>query len=382
MTTTAPSRPNRPGRADASVGNDRGRTRFAQAAGIVAQREIMMQLRSKAFIISTLITLALVFGAVLFSSFGPALFDEDTEVATTAEIAPTLEAIDGLAVVPADDADAVRDAVRDGSVDAGVIAGDGPSGLTVVGDREADTGLIQLLSVTPDVELLDPNAPDPMLTYFIGLAFGLVFFMSAMTFGQTIAQSVVEEKQSRIVEIMLATVPARAILAGKVIGNSVLAFGQIALIAGVVLIGGALTGSQLLLDGLGMPIVWFVVLFTVGFIMLAALYAAAAALVSRAEDLGSATSPLIFLVMIPYFLVIIFNNNPLALQIMSYVPFSAPVAVPMRVYLQTTEWWEPFLSLGVLVLFTVLVIALAARIYERSLLKTGSMVKWRDALKR
>ena len=382
MTTTAPSRPNRPGRADASVGNDRGRTRFAQAAGIVAQREIMMQLRSKAFIISTLITLALVFGAVLFSSFGPALFDEDTEVATTAEIAPTLEPIDGLAVVPADDADAVRDAVRDGSVDAGVIAGDGPSGLTVVGDREADTGLIQLLSVTPDVELLDPNAPDPMLTYFIGLAFGLVFFMSAMTFGQTIAQSVVEEKQSRIVEIMLATVPARAILAGKVIGNSVLAFGQIALIAGVVLIGGALTGSQLLLDGLGMPIVWFVVLFTVGFIMLAALYAAAAALVSRAEDLGSATSPLIFLVMIPYFLVIIFNNNPLALQIMSYVPFSAPVAVPMRVYLQTTEWWEPYLSLGVLVLSTVLVIALAARIYERSLLKTGSMVKWRDALKR
>ncbi|WP_084154938.1 ABC transporter permease [Agrococcus lahaulensis] len=381
MTTTAPSRPGPSGRADASVANDRGRTRFAQAAGIVAQREIMMQLRSKAFIISTLITLALVFGAVLFSSFGPALFDEDTEVATTSEIAPTLEAIDGLAVVPTDDADAVRDAVRDGSVDAGVIAGDGPSGLTVVGDREADSGLIQLLSVTPDVELLDPNAPDPLLTYFIGLAFGLVFFMSAMTFGQTIAQSVVEEKQSRIVEIMLATVPARAILAGKVIGNSVLAFGQIALIAAVTLIGGALTGSQLLLDGLGMPIVWFVVLFTVGFIMLAALYAAAAALVSRAEDLGSATSPLIFLVMIPYFLVIVFNNNPLALQIMSYVPFSAPVAVPMRVYLQTTEWWEPYLSLGVLVLFTVLVIGVAARIYERSLLKTGSMVKWRDALK-
>jgi ABC-2 type transport system permease protein len=375
MTTTAPHR------ADASATNTRGRTRFAQAVGIVAQREIMMQLRSKAFIISTLITLALVFGAVLLSSIGPTLFDEDTRVATTAEIAPSLEGLDGLAVETADDADAVRDAVRDGSVDAGVIPGEGPSGLTAVGDREADSGLIQALSVTPGVELLDPNAPDPLLTYFIGLAFGLVFFMSAMTFGQTIAQSVVEEKQSRIVEIMLATVPARAILAGKVVGNSMLAFGQIVLIAGVVLLGGALTGSQLLLDGLGMPIVWFVALFTVGFIMLAALYAAAAALVSRAEDLGSATSPVIFLVMIPYFLVIIFNNNPLALQIMSYVPFSAPVAVPMRVYLQTTEWWEPYLSLGVLVLATVLVIALAARIYERSLLKTGSMIKWKDALK-
>lgn len=361
--------------------NTRGRTRFAQAVGIVAQREIMTQLRSKAFIISTIITLALVFGAVLFSSIGPQLFDEDTDVATTSELAPTLEQLDGVAVVPADSADAVRDAVRDGSVDAGVVAGDGPSGLVVIGDREAPSSLLQLLSITPDLELLDPNAPDPMLTYFIGLAFGLVFFMSAMTFGQTIANSVVEEKASRIVEIMLATVPARAILAGKVIGNSILAFGQILLIAAVVLLGGAITGSQLLLDGLGMPIVWFVVLFTIGFIMLAALYAAAAALVSRAEDLGSATSPLIMLIMIPYFLVIIFNNNPLALQIMSYVPFSSPVAVPMRVYLGTMEWWEPFLSLAILVVSTVLVIVFAAKVYERSLLKTGSAVKWKDALK-
>lgn len=364
-----------------SAPNLRGRTGFWQATGIVAQREIMTRLRSKSFVISTAIMMALIFAAVLFSSIGPALFDEDSTVATTAETAPVLAGIDGLAVETLDSADAVREAVSNGDVDAGVVAGSGPSGLTVLGDREAPTDLIQLLSVSPDLELLDPNAPDPLLTYFIGIAFGIVFFTSAITFGQTIAQSVVEEKQSRIVEIMLAAIPARAILAGKVIGNSVLAFGQIILIAAIVLLGGAITGSQLLLDGLGIPIVWFVVLFTIGFVMLAALYAAAAALVSRSEDLGTATSPLMMLIMIPYFLVIIFNNNPLALQIMSYVPFSAPVAVPMRVYLGTMQWWEPYLSLAILVAFTVLVIGFAARIYERSLLKTGAMVKWKDALK-
>lgn len=365
----------------ASAPNHRGRTGFWQATGVVAQREIMTRLRSKAFVISTAITLAVILGGVIFSSIGPALFDEETSVATTSDIAPTLEELDGVAVETVGGADAVRAAVSAGDVDAGVVADSGPAGVLVIGDREAPGGLIELLSVTPEVELLDPNAPDPMLTYFIGIAFGMVFFMSAMTFGQTIAQSVVEEKQSRIVEIMLAAVPARAILAGKVIGNSVLAFGQILLIAAMVLLGGAITGSQLLLDGLGMPIVWFVVLFTVGFVMLAALYAAAAALVSRSEDLGTTTSPLMMLVMIPYFLVIIFNNNPLALQIMSYVPFSAPVAVPMRTYLQTQQWWEPSLSLAILIAFTVLAIGFAAKIYERSLLKTGSMVKWRDALK-
>ena len=361
--------------------NARGRTAFWQATGIVAQREIMTKLRSKSYIISTIILLALVFAGVIFSAIGPEMFDDDTTVATTGSVASTLQSMDGLAVETLSSADAVRQAVLDGTVDAGVVPGDGPSGLLVLADREAPSSLMQMLSVAPELQLLDPNAPDPMLTYFIGFAFGIVFFMSAMTFGQTIAQSVVEEKQSRIVEIMLATVSARSILAGKVVGNSVLAFAQIVLIAAIVLLGGAVTGSQLLLDGLGMPIVWFVVLFTVGFVMLAALYAAAAALVSRAEDLATATSPIMMLVMIPYFLVIFFNNNPLALQIMSYVPFSAPVAVPMRVYLQTQEWWEPYLSLAILVAFTVLVIGFAARVYERSLLKTGAMVKWRDALK-
>ncbi|SFS08936.1 ABC-2 type transport system permease protein [Agrococcus baldri] len=365
----------------ASATNHRGRTGFWAATGIVAQREIMTRLRSKSFIISTAIMLALILGGVIFASVGPALFDEDTAVATVAAVAPALQGLSGLDLSVLGTADAVRQAVQSGAVDAGVVPGSGPSGLLVLADREAPSSLIQMLSVAPELELLDANAPDPMLTYYIGIAFGIVFFSSAMTFGTTIAQSVVEEKQSRIVEIMLAAVPARAILAGKVVGNSVLAFGQILLIAAAVMIGGAITGSQLVLDGLGMPIVWFVVLFTVGFVMLAALYAAAAALVSRAEDLGTATSPVMMLIMIPYFAVIIFNNSPVALQIMSYVPFSAPVAVPMRVYLQSQAWWEPFLSLAILAAFTVLVIAFAAKVYERSLLKTGSMVKWKDALK-
>ncbi|GAA3608345.1 ABC transporter permease [Agrococcus terreus] len=374
MSTAAPARP---------ASAPRGRTPFAQAVGIVAQREVMTKLRSKAFLISTLLLLAAVFAGVLLSSYGPQLFgDSDTRVAATAQTASALEGVEGYEVEVLGSEDAVRDAVEAGDADAGVVQGDGPSGLVVLGDREAPTDVLQALSVQPELQLLDPNAPDPLLTYFIGIAFGIVFFSSAITFGQTIAQSVVEEKQSRIVEIMLATVPARAILAGKVLGNSLLAFGQIALIAGVVLLGGAVTGSQLLLDGLGMPIVWFVALFTVGFVMLAALYSAAAALVSRAEDLGSASSPIMMLIMIPYILVIVFNNNPLALQIMSYVPFSAPVAVPMRVYLGTMEWWEPLLSLAILVASTVAVILFAALVYERSLLKTGAMVKWRDALKR
>jgi ABC-2 type transport system permease protein len=353
---------------------------FGRAVTIVAKREIMVRLRSKAFVISTIIFLAAILASLVIATQAGSLFSSTTSVAATTEAAATVAALPDVEVTEVATADEVRELVGDGTVSAGVV-GSPTEGFTVIGDRTAPEGIIQALSITPQVELLDPNAPNPMLTYFIGLGFGLVFFMSAMTYGSTIAQSVVEEKQTRIVEILLATIPARALLAGKVIGNSLLAFAQIALVALIVVGTGAATGDSVLLDGLGIPMLWFVALFTVGFVMIAGLYAATASLVSRVEDLGSATSPIMMLVMIPYFLVIIFNNNPTVLAVMSYVPFSAPVAVPMRIFLGTSAWWESLLSLAVLAIATVVAIRVAALIYERSLLRTGTRVKIGEVLR-
>jgi len=359
---------------------DHARVSFSRAVTIVAKREIMVRLRSKAFVISTIIFLAAILASVVLATQAGSLFSSTTSVAATADAAATVAQLPDVEVTEVASAEEVRELVADGTVAAGVV-GSPTEGFTVIGDRTAPEGIIQALSVTPQVELLDPDAPNPMLTYFIGLGFGLVFFMSAMTYGSTIAQSVVEEKQTRIVEILLAAIPARALLAGKVIGNSLLAFAQIALVALIVVGTGAATGDTVLLDGLGIPVLWFVALFTVGFVMIAALYAATASLVSRVEDLGSATSPIMMLVMIPYFLVIFFNNNPTVLAVMSYVPFSAPVAVPMRIFIGTSAWWESLLSLAVLVLATVLAIRVAALIYERSLLRTGARVKLGDVLR-
>jgi ABC-2 type transport system permease protein len=214
----------------------------------------------------------------------------------------------------------------------------------------------------------------------VALGFGLVFFMSAITFGSIIAQSVVEEKQTRIVEILMASVPVRVLLAGKILGNSILAFGQIVVIAGLAGIGMLATGQDILLADIGPSLVWFAILFAFGFVLLAAMFAAASALVSRVEDVGSVTSPVTMLIMIPYFLVIFFNDNALVLGIMSYVPFSAPVGMPMRVFLGTAEWWEPLVSLGILAATTVAVVALGSRVYSNGLLKMGARVKLSEAL--
>ena len=106
----------------------------------------------------------------------------------------------------------------------------------------------------------------------------------------------------------------------------------------------------------------------------------AASMVSRMEDIGSTTTPLTMLIMAPYFLVIFFNDNPLVLGIMSYVPFSAPVGMPMRIFLGQAQWWEPLVSIAILIATCVAAILIAARIYQNSLLRMGGRVKLSEAL--
>ena len=72
----------------------------------------------------------------------------------------------------------------------------------------------------PPVELLNPDTTDEALRYLVAIGFGVVFLLAASLFGGTIAQSVVEEKQTRVVELLISAIPVRALLAGKVIGNT------------------------------------------------------------------------------------------------------------------------------------------------------------------
>ena len=362
------------------------RTPFWTAVGLVAGREMKVKMTSKAFVVTTAIVLGLLLAAMLV---GPRLADwlggdaAGADVAVTAETAQAVGALgDAYELRTVGSTDAAREAVRVGDVEAAVVPDEAsPAGLAVVGLDSAPTDLAQALSTSPAVELLDPNAPDPAVRFLLAFGLGIVFFMVAITYGQQIAVSVIEEKQSRVVEILLAAIPAKAMMAGKVIGNSAMALLQVSLIAGVLLLGLQVNETVLPLDGLGAPILWFVLLFTIGFVMIASLYAAAASLVSRQEDIGSTSLPVMMLIMLPYFAVIFFNDDPQALRIMSFIPFCAPVAVPLRVFLGQGETWEHVAALGILVLSTGLAIWFAAKIYERSILRTGKAMTWSEALR-
>lgn len=367
---------------------------------LIARREIMMSLRSKAFLISYAIVLVFVAGGIIAASIfaGQMGASAPPTVAVTAETATVAEDA-GLDVVATGTVDEAVAAVASGQADSAVLPAsaigqieaydqdgtaatlEGAGDVVVVGNEEPSEAVISALTQVPESFSLVQPTVAPWLGYLLSVAFGVLFMMSAITYCSTIAQSVVEEKQTRIVEILLATVTPRTIMAGKVIGNSILALGQVASIVVVALVTLALTGQGALFTLMGPAFLWFGVLFIVGFVLLASLYAGVAATVSRQEDVASATMPLMFVIMIPYMLAIFASDNPVVMAIMSYVPFSAPIAMPVRVATGAAEWWEPFLALVVLIASAALAIVIGARLYEHSVLRTGKRVKLGEAFK-
>lgn len=342
---------------------------------LVAAREVRVKLRDKTFLWSTAIFLLIAICATVLPGV---LGGGASSVAAAAGPAATALADAGLDVrTVADDATAER-LVRDGDVDAAVVAGP-----RVLAMDEAPSDVVEALSSPPPVELLDPNAVDPTLAFLVPYVFAFVFFLTSLTFGLQIAQSVTEEKQTRVVEILVATIPVRALLAGKVIGGAVLAFGQIALIAAVGTVGARLSDApDNVLSLLGPAIGWFIPFFVVGFVMLAALWAAVGALVNRQEDIAGASMPMQIAMMLPFFAVIVLQDNPVAMKLLSYLPVSSPTAMPARLFAGEAAGWEPLLSLAILALTAAAMVFVGARIYEGSLLRTNGRTKmaaaWRD----
>ncbi|MGX7673636.1 ABC transporter permease [Plantactinospora sp. DSM 117369] len=348
------------------------------ATKLVAGREITVKLRDRTFLISTVLFLVIAAGATVL----PALFGNGSStvaVVGTGDAGGLLDRA-GMEVVAATDVAQAEQLVRDGDVDAAVVPGDGAGGIRVLAMDRTPDSVVRALSSAPPVQLLDPDAVDPVLAFLVPMSFSMVFFFLSITFGVQIAQSVTEEKQTRIVEILVAAVPVRALLAGKVLGNGALALGQVVLIALVAVVSmQAVGGDTGLLGQLGPAIAWFIPFFVVGFVLLASLWAVTGALVSRQEDISGASGPAQLVIMVPFFLVIFLNGNPTAMTALSYVPFSAPTAMPLRLFFGNAAGWEPVLALLLLLGAAALCITLAARLYEGSLLRTNGKTSVRAA---
>jgi ABC-2 type transport system permease protein len=409
---------------------------------VVARREILARVRDRTFIVSTIFLLVLVAASstvpilltnrdapeITVAAVGQratAVADAARTLGAAAESARTAAddargpALPDQAPAPAakvtvtqtPDAAAAEAGVRSGAVDAALVPASGGTGLQLVGRREVPEELRSLVAAAaasdavaqrltaagvppeqarqvisaaaaaaPDQRLLEPPSENTDLALASSTAFALLFFLTTFLFGMAIAQSVVEEKQSRIVEILVAAAPVRVLLAGKVLGNTALALGQITLFVAVGLAGASVAGQSGLISLLLRSSPWFLIFFLLGFLLLACLWAAAGALANRQEDLQATTMPLQVLVFVPFFAAAYVYTPGTLLTTLSYVPFTAPIAMPRRLALGDAAWWEGALAALVVAAAAVLLVAVATRIYERSLLQSGGRLGWSTAL--
>ncbi|RKT53877.1 ABC transporter permease [Saccharothrix australiensis] len=352
------------------MSTDDSRGGFVAATRLVAEREVRTFLRAKGFWIG--------FGVVLVGLFAlsvlPSVFGGGrTEVAAVGSRAAEVLAGADLDVRTVPDLAAAQDLVRSEEVSAAVVpdtTGGSATGVRVVARNDPPTDVVAALRTAPPVDLLEPSEVGSGQRQLVIMVFALVFLVFGMG-GTAIAQSTVTEKQTRIVEILVSTVPVRALLAGKIAGHVLLTVAQVVVLAVAAPVALRLGGHSELLTLVAPALGWFVPFLVLGFVLLASMWAVAGSLVSRQEDLGSSMGLVVMLVMGPYFGVMFFAENTTVLTVLSYVPFSSAIAMPVRMFAGQAATWEALVALGLLAGTAVLAVLLAGRIYSGSLLHTG-----------
>jgi ABC-2 type transport system permease protein len=370
-----------------------------RAVALVARREISERITEKSFLISTVVSLAVIACVALLPNvlgFG----GEDEY--TIAVDDPSMPAVADAAVREADAFDA-KVTVVGGDADA-TLTGDG-----IRSQDKPDDKLLNILQAAnaqvrsadalrqaglddeqaaralspPQLRVSTTEPVDEAAEERGGFAFVAVLLLYGQLIGMGyfVAMGVVEEKSSRVVELLLSTLRPRHLLAGKILGLGLLGLGQLLLLAvlglAVAGLGGALDVDGDVIVAAALALVWFVV----GYAFYAAAFACGASLVSRQEDLQSVLTPLTLVLMVGFFISFGVADNPdgTLAEVASFIPPIAPMTMPPRIALGEAGALDVLGALAVTVGAIALLIPLAARIYSGAVLRTGGTIKLREA---
>ena len=255
------------------------------------------------------------------------------------------------------------------------------------GDPSTVAGSLE--QAAPTVRVLNPATEDQegfQARYAVFLASSMMLYLVVLLGGQFIAMGVVEEKSSRIIEILLACVRPTSLLAGKVLGTGaslILCFGLVGTAGAVTAqVTGVMPDMDIDLNAtLVVTLVWMVV----GYAIFSVLFGAAGALVSRQEDVNGATMPLTVLCVLPFMLsVAMFMGDPEqpVWRVLACIPPLSPYLMPARLVSGVSGWAEQAIALVIALASLPLLVRLSATIYTRAVTRMGSRVPLRQVLSR
>ncbi|MBO3735249.1 ABC transporter permease [Glycomyces niveus] len=377
---------------------------------LVAGREIRVRGLSKANIVSLIVTVVIVGAlAALPTLIGGDDGDEKIGLAgaNAAAMQAQLDAMGGFDITVYGTAAEAEQAVEDETVEAAVADGSLYSRDGVGNELEtrldaawqaagvqtnlanaglSDQEIAGALTVKPlEFVTLESGGVTGPLDYFTGLVISIIMFMMLMTPVQYIAMGVVEEKSSRIVEILLTSLKPWQLLGGKVIGLGVISLVNLVAMVAVGLGVSAATGMLSdLPPGTASAAVSTVGWWLIAFALFGTLAGGVGSLVSRQEESGSVLTPLIMSLTVSYIGAIFLLNAPTSTfaEILSLVPPFSAIAMPTRMAIADVPAWQIGLSAGLLALAAAGALALGAQLYKRSVLFTGSRLKLSEALRR
>ena len=263
----------------------------------------------------------------------------------------------------------------------------GVIGQVVMDERIRQAGLdsarIRALMIPVDIEAKQITRrgakaqTDTFSFIMIGITFTLMLYMTILLYGQSIGRSVVQEKTSKTVEIMLSSVSERDLLFGKILGQAAASLLQYAVWIGMALIGARLIGPALGLDRLPQlsvsTLLYLVLFFLLGFFLFASLFAALGAAAQDEQNLGQLSWPAIVVLVFPMVSAgpIITAPSSSFAVFLSLFPLTAPIVMFVRILVSDPKAWQILLSVGLQVVTVVAMILLSAKIFRIGILMTG-----------
>ena len=376
-----------------------------RAVRLVAMREILERGRTRGYVLSLVFTLFLLVagfilpqllladqatrlavvepvpaGLVVAIETTAAAYDLDLEVSTVADRAAAEAAlaagtIEAALAVPADLSGPGEIIVleRAGPTLQAVASG------AVVALRAADAAA---LLAPPAVLVLQPPTEEDMTALIFANAGIILMFIGIFSYGTWVLTGVVEEKQSRVVEVVLSTVRPRDLLMGKVIDIGLLALAQIVVLVAAGIAAAQLSGRLALPATTVGAVVQLLVWFILGFALYSTAMGFLGALASRVEEASNASMPVTMTATACYLVsILVVSSEPAGVvaRVMTFLPPAAPMVVPLRVALGAIEPWEVLLSIALMLVSIWVLFVVGARVYAGAVLQMGSRIRIRDA---
>ncbi|OHO33801.1 ABC transporter permease [Corynebacterium sp. HMSC034E11] len=383
-----------------------------------AKREVQILLLKKGVIVTLVIMLLAILGMIGFGSWMQNKGETEAEAGGPAVaavgIAEQLLDDAGYDARTATDRTEAEQLVRDGDVQAAlivegdtweVLADGSPSttiltGLDALSQQQARAETLSTLGISPadyeaaspqidvvPVDINDTEGDDTaeQLTRLLTTFFALIIVMfTVITFAAQVGSRVTEEKSSRVVELILASVRPLDFLAGKLLGTVIFGFLATAVLLAVGGIGLKVSGliDDVEIDWSVFPIL--LVAWLLSMLFFGGLYAAAGAMVQRTEDLQSTQMPILMLLMACVYISSFgwSNTDSTFMQVVSWIPPFSIFSAPLTYAAGDFTAIQLAGSFALAAVTTVLVVWGAAGIYKRTILNNGSVTKWSQVLRR